>query len=77
MYIVVVEADDGSWLSDVDGFDTSGAAKDFAVRMANKYRRNATVWHCDSPFDVEPSKPESLEEWARGERLRNEGEKND
>lgn len=67
LHIVVVEADDGSWLDEADGFDTVGEARDFAVRVATRHRRAASVYRCDFVATIEPTEPVSFDEWADAE----------
>ena len=72
MYLVVVEADDGTWLSDPEGFDTLEKATAIATRRANRYGRPASIYSCTPVKEVEPPRPESIEEWAAQENLKAE-----
>ena len=53
-YLVTMEDDHGMWLDSPEGYDTAQQAETFAGKLANRFKRAATVYRCEFVADVEP-----------------------
>ena len=59
MYLVTMEDDHGMWMDDPEAYDGRKEALSAAAKMADRFKRQATVYKCDLYADVEPEKPEA------------------
>ena len=69
-WLVVVEADDGSWLDEPNAYSSRPAALDIAKRRATQFGRSASVYRLTHECDVPPLEQESFASWAEAETKR-------
>ena len=69
-WLVVVEADDGSWLAEPNAYESKQVALDIAKRRATQFGRAASVYRCEHVCDIAPLEHESLSSWAESEAKR-------
>lgn len=56
MYLVTMEDDTGCWLEEPNAYDDRHEAHVAAMRLANKWKRQAAIYKCEFLTEVDPAR---------------------